>query len=151
MQYPMQSTTLFPLLYYFFYCISAMNQEKQELLCLMELTQKNQAPCCTKADCSSSGTLSPFVSSSSMMSLNQFSTRNNPTDYHLSAAELSVLGACNCGTSHAQPCRCAWTLVNSRREVAHLQNRVSTVGRSCSFIDTFQTSCLRFIKLKIQI
>ena len=96
----------------------------------MELTQKNQNQCCesyTDSGSASGGSITKLPFASSTLSLSGLSsTRNDPMDYHLSAVELSVLGACNCGISHAHPCRCAWTLVNSRREIAHLQNRVST-------------------------
>ena len=115
-----------------------MRQEKQELLCLMQM-------------------------SSSERNLATSSMAESDT-YHLTPQEMSVLGACNCNSSgigtkggnnspatvpgtfgigmgmpgmdpamggltnqisnHVHPCRCAWSLVNSRREIKHLKNKV---------------------------
>lgn len=81
---------------------SIMNQEKQELLCLMQLSQNER----------------------------HVSSLVEADTYHLTPAEMSVLGACNCDSSQVHPCRCAWTLVNSRREIQHLQNRVKDVNKN---------------------
>ena len=102
---------LFLMLFFpFEFIFLVMSQEKQELLLLMQLSQDER---------------------------HASSLAESDTYHDLSAPEMSVLGSCSCGDQGSRsncetgatvtlvhPCRCAWSLVNSRREIKHLKSRV---------------------------